>query len=151
MKFLRKNIENWRNWKTQFFWVGHFGFVFSKKNLFCFIPMKISQSVLSSKDGSKFWWLSWFPAQNNSCINICNTVYISFLFGHSTNLHNRLKFFLRRTHLNIWTPLLSRDVIYTTAYTYNVVLAVRVCSCRRFVLVLLTAKLCSSALQIFTS
>jgi len=32
-----------------------FGFwVFQKKIFFCFIPMKISQSFLSSKDGSKF-------------------------------------------------------------------------------------------------
>ena len=33
MKFSRKNIKNWRFWKTQFFWVGHFEFFFSKKNL----------------------------------------------------------------------------------------------------------------------
>ena len=46
LKFSLKNIENWRNWKTQFFWVSHFEF-------FCFIPMKISQSFLGSKDGSK--------------------------------------------------------------------------------------------------
>ena len=46
-------------WKPQFFWVGHFGI------FFCFIPMKISQSFLCSKDGSKFWWLPWFPAQKN--------------------------------------------------------------------------------------
>ena len=37
-------------------------------------PMKISQSLLSRKDWSKCWWLPWFPAQNNSCVNICNTV-----------------------------------------------------------------------------
>ena len=36
--------------------------------------MKISQSFLCSKDGSKFWWLPWFPAQNNTCAKICNTV-----------------------------------------------------------------------------
>ena len=28
MKFSRKNIENWLFWKTQFFWVGHFGLFF---------------------------------------------------------------------------------------------------------------------------
>ena len=26
LKFLKKNIENWRFWKSQFFWVGHFNF-----------------------------------------------------------------------------------------------------------------------------
>ena len=47
-------------------WIGGFenlGFFesailifFSKKNIFfCFFPMKISQSLLVSKDGSKFW------------------------------------------------------------------------------------------------
>ena len=29
-------------------------------------------SWVASK-GSKIWWLLWFPAQNNSCLNICNT------------------------------------------------------------------------------
>ena len=56
-----------------FFWVGHFEILFATKKM-CFIPMKISQNFLGSKDGSKFWWLSWFPAQNNTCINICNKV-----------------------------------------------------------------------------
>ena len=27
-EIFEKNIENWRNWKTQFFWVGHFEFFF---------------------------------------------------------------------------------------------------------------------------
>ena len=41
MKFSLKNIENWRFWKMTFFWVGHFGFLFSKKNfLFCFFLME---------------------------------------------------------------------------------------------------------------
>ena len=47
-----------------------------EKKIFCFIPMKISQSFLCSQDGSKFWWLPWFPAQNNTCSKICNTVYV---------------------------------------------------------------------------
>ena len=33
---------------------------------FCFFSMKISQSLLVSKDGSKFWLLLWFPAKNHS-------------------------------------------------------------------------------------
>ena len=28
-----------------------------------------------SMQHSKFWWLLWFLAQNNICLNICNTVY----------------------------------------------------------------------------
>ena len=37
---------------------------------------KISQHLQDSKDGSKFWWLPRFPAQTNTCVNLCNTVYI---------------------------------------------------------------------------
>ena len=48
-------------WKTQFFWFGYFGILFFKKNAFCFIPMKIGQIFFGIKDGSKFWWLPWFP------------------------------------------------------------------------------------------
>ena len=33
-----------------------------------------SESFLASKDGSKFWWLLWFLAQNNPWVNIFNTV-----------------------------------------------------------------------------
>ena len=56
MKFSQKNFENWRFWKMHFFWVGHFEFFFLKKKIFfCFFPMKISHSLLVSKDGSKFW------------------------------------------------------------------------------------------------
>ena len=76
MKFWRNLLSFWRSWKTQFFWVGHFEFFFSKKKIFfCFIPMKTCQSLLVSKDFSKFWWLPWFPAPNSTCLNICNTVY----------------------------------------------------------------------------
>ena len=35
-----KNIENWRNWKTLFFWVGHYDFFFQKYFFFCSIPSK---------------------------------------------------------------------------------------------------------------
>ena len=33
-----------------------------------------------TKDGSKFWWLLWFSALNNTCLNICNTVYVHYWF-----------------------------------------------------------------------
>ena len=55
MKFSQKFFENWWFWKMHFFWVGHFEFFFSKKIFFFFFPMKISQSLLVSKDCSKFW------------------------------------------------------------------------------------------------
>ena len=34
MKVSQKIIENWRFWKTLFFWVGHFESLFSKKSIF---------------------------------------------------------------------------------------------------------------------
>ena len=52
-------FENWTFWKKSVFESAILKFVFEKKNFFCFIPMKISQSCLSIKDGSKFWWLPW--------------------------------------------------------------------------------------------
>ena len=84
--FHKKNIENWQNWKTQFFWVGHFEFIFSHKFFFCFIPIKISRIFLGSKDGSKFWWLPWFPAISLLCVILRYTVYVFF--------ERSLKFFL---------------------------------------------------------
>ena len=50
IKSLKINIENWRFWKSQFFWVGHFE-LFKKKKTYIFsvIPMKTSQSLLVSK------------------------------------------------------------------------------------------------------
>ena len=45
------------------FWIFFFK---TKKKKFCFIPMKISQSYFTSKNGSKCWWLLWFPAKNHS-------------------------------------------------------------------------------------
>ena len=50
------------SWKTQFFWVGHFEFFFSKKIIFfCFILIQISHNLWGTKDFSKFWWLPRFP------------------------------------------------------------------------------------------
>ena len=63
-KILEFFFQNGRLKKTEIFktdnsqkkiWVIHF------EIYFCFIPMKISQSFLASKDGSKFWWLPWNP------------------------------------------------------------------------------------------
>ena len=62
--------------KLSFFESAILNYFFQKKNFFCFIPMKTCQSLLVSKDFSKFWWLPWFPAPNSTCLNICNTVYV---------------------------------------------------------------------------
>ena len=106
----------WRSWKTQFFWVGHFEFFFSKKkNFFCFIPMKTCQSLLVSKDFSKFWWLPWFPAPNSTCLNICNTVYIHiFLYRQGeTDKH------ITNECYELWhvTFLLPKGSAYTSKFS----------------------------------
>ena len=60
--------------ENELFLVCHFQFFFQKK--ICFIPIRTCQSLLVSKDFSKFWWLPWFPAPNSTCLKICNTVYM---------------------------------------------------------------------------
>ena len=50
-------------------------FFFDFDFFFCFIPMKISQSFLGSKDGSKFWCLPWFPKKFLLCVILRYTVY----------------------------------------------------------------------------
>ena len=47
--------------------------------------MKISQSLLVSKEGSKFWWFLWFPAKNHSPQTFRPAVYATYY---------RLKLFL---------------------------------------------------------
>ena len=48
-------LKNGHFWKTAIL-----DFFFKKKYFLCFIPMKISQSLLVSKDGSKFWSIQTF-------------------------------------------------------------------------------------------
>ena len=51
-----KNIKNCQFWKTLFFLTRPFCFCFFKKiYIFCFFPIITSQSLLISKNGSKFW------------------------------------------------------------------------------------------------
>ena len=47
---------------------------------FAFIPMKISQTYLAIKDGSKFQGLPWFSAKNHSTQTFQPPVYISSYF-----------------------------------------------------------------------
>ena len=53
-------------WKTQLFWVGHFDF-------FCFIPIQINHKM-GTKDGTKFWWLFWFPSKTLGSITLWETL-----------------------------------------------------------------------------
>ena len=52
--FHKKSFENWRSWKSQFFWVSHFEIV----------PIQISHILWGTKDGMKFCWFHWFPEKS---------------------------------------------------------------------------------------
>ena len=39
---------------------------------------------------SKFWWLLWFPAQIDTCLKICNTVYIFIQFHEKSHHQTQL-------------------------------------------------------------
>ena len=63
-----KKIENWRFWKTSFFffWVSHFDFFFQHFFFFFLLhPLLKESKVLGEQGWSKFWWLLWFPAKNH--------------------------------------------------------------------------------------
>ena len=96
MKFWWELLSFCRCWKTQFFWVGHFDFFFIKKFFFCLIPMKTRQSLLVSKDGSKFWWLPWFPAQNHQ-----DKIFLSWVYQENMLLSGNFRGAFLRQHL-LW-------------------------------------------------
>ena len=56
--------------------------------------MKISQSFLGSQDGSKFWWLPWFPANSLLCIILRYTVQCInwFFFKYDLSRWGKLTF-----------------------------------------------------------
>ena len=74
-----------------FFWVGHFD-CFDFDFFFCFIPMKTCQSLLVSKDGSKFWWLPWFRAKNDPHQKLIPAVYSDIRGIYSLQIPCRLLF-----------------------------------------------------------
>ena len=45
-----------------------------KKN--CLINIKVRHKLWGSMDKTKFLWLPLLPAKHNTCVNICNTVYL---------------------------------------------------------------------------
>jgi hypothetical protein len=78
VKFSRNFFENWRFWKSQFFWVSHFEFFVSKFFFFCFIPMKISLNLYGRMNGSKFWCFPWFLENSLLCAILRYTVYLRY-------------------------------------------------------------------------
>ena len=115
MKFSQKFFENWRFWKTQFFWVGRFGFFFQKKNCYCFIPMKIGQSFLGIKNGLKFWWLPWFPAKNHSPQTFQPAVYINY------NLTGGIRWVVYDIVVYFWKMYISSLSCKSTMYYWWII------------------------------
>ena len=77
--------------------------------------MKISQSFLGSKDGSKFWWLPRFPAQNNTYVNVCNTVYvfgvhITLLWSYQFSISKEGKYLLARWYWGLHVCSIKKQV-----------------------------------------
>ena len=68
-KFRKKILRIGGVENLSFFWVGHFEFYFFKKNFFL-----LHLNIYRIAWIFRFWWLPWVPAQNNTCLKICNTV-----------------------------------------------------------------------------
>ena len=78
LNFSGKNVENWRSWKSQFFWVGHFESFFQKNNIFLgFIPIQISRNLWDTKAGTKMLWLvPWFSEKTRGGIELWTALYL---------------------------------------------------------------------------
>ena len=95
VKFLRKNFENWRFWKTSILKNRPFWFFFPwKKNCFCLILMKISPNLYGKMDGSKFWCFHWF------------SLLLSLVFSK----------FLAMRNIMLYSAVYSKHWIYTVAH-----------------------------------
>ena len=70
MKFSQKNIENWRFWKTHFFWVGHFEFCFSKKKKFLLYFHENQSKVLKYQAEVKIFMITMVSIQKSLPPNI---------------------------------------------------------------------------------
>ena len=64
------------SWKTQFFWVGHFEFFFSKKKkIFCFILIQISHNLWDTKNFFEILMITLISSKNLGGIEIWTTLY----------------------------------------------------------------------------
>ena len=85
---------------------------------FCFIPMNFSQSILGSKDGSKFWCLHWFPAKNHpgqtflswvykwpnsiyQCSNYLGPWYLIFIWTNDSSIYFQFFFLMKSQKMNM--------------------------------------------------
>ena len=101
--------------KSAFFKSAILNSIFFQKNFFfCLIPMKTRQSLLVSKDGSKFWWLPWFAAHEVLDQHLCTALYISQIL---LDFHN-LFAYKWRDMTYFWSELsYSKPYLYLQIYT----------------------------------
>ena len=85
--------------------------IWKKKKNRGFIHMKISKSFFPSKNGSKYWWLTWFQAQNNRCLKIFNTVYRDLCAKNMTHV-NWKKILMKSSHKYFFFPSILRGSWY---------------------------------------
>ena len=97
MKFSQLFFKNWRFWKTQFFWVGHFGFFFFKLFFVCLIPMKTATNYVN-------WWDS---------ILMLSLVSSKFLAMRNITLYSvwkkGLRYWLGRCYWVFWSVFQVRN------------------------------------------
>ena len=87
----------------RFFWVGHFGFFFSKKKKICLIPWKIVKGSWIARMGRNFDdnpgfqpFRSWANTYAQDCIKV-------ILFDHFSNI-KKLKLQIKLQHPCNFTP-----------------------------------------------
>ena len=75
------------------------------------------------KDFSKFWWLPWFPAQNNTCLLVCKTVYVWTISEQwHVNIWLKWKKVIRRSHKYITLylfPILFQPIVCFSVKQFN--------------------------------
>ena len=77
-------------------------FFFNFFNFF-FIHMKIIQRFLDNKDGTKCWWVLWFPAKNQPPQTFQSPVYNSL----EENKFIRVFFFIRKQYCSVFLMWIS--------------------------------------------
>ena len=93
MKFSQTIFENWRFWKTQFFWVGHFGILFSKKKLLN--PHENQSNLLGYEGWVEILMITLVSSQKSPNLNIsAPSVYVDCVIQKNYYNHIQTFFFL---------------------------------------------------------
>ena len=100
IKFLLKNIENWRRWKSQFFVSAILIFFFQKK--FCFIPIEISHKLTGYHGWDSIFMIIMISRKKLGVYNnMNNTVISGIFFASRTNININFDLFCRGRSLSL--------------------------------------------------